>query len=238
MTGKRVGLVSCTSQKLERVAPARELYSASPNFRKWVGWVEVSCDHWFVLSAKHHLVHPDDVLAPYDQTLDGASVGEKRRWSSQVVSELQVVLGDICSHSFEIHAGRNYWAFGLRKKLEARGAMVTVPAEGLNMFERAAFYSQQSAIAKLEVQEGRRKVSSYGALRDYLARRDDRRVDLSFYALEGVLGRKLPASARNHRAWWSNSTQGHSHARGWLDGGWEVDQVNLTAEGVVFRKAR
>jgi hypothetical protein len=190
------------------------------------------------LSAKHHLVHPDAVLAPYDQTLDGAPVGEKRQWSTQVMSELEAVLGDIRSHSFEIHASRNYWAFGLREELEARGATVTVPAEGLNMFERAAFYSRQPAITKHVVREGRRGTGSYGALGDYLDRSVDRRVELSFDALEGILGRKLPASARNHRAWWSNSRQGHSHARGWLDGGWEVDEVTLTAERVVFRKAR
>lgn len=238
VTGKRIGLVSCTSQKLERVTAARELYSASPNFRKWVGWVEESCDRWFVLSAKHHLVDPDEVLAPYDQTLDAAPVGEKRRWSTEVISELEAVLGDIGSHSFEIHAGRNYWAFGLREELEARGATVIVPAEGLNMFERAAFYSRQPAGAKQEVREGRRGMGSYEQLRDYLARRDDRRVELSFDALEGILGRKLPASAHNHRAWWGNHVGTHSHARAWLESGWEVDEVNLTAERVVFRKVR
>jgi len=248
MKQTRIGLVSCTSKKLERPARARDLYSASPNFPKWVAWVEDSCDRWFVLSAKHHLVHPDEVLPPYDQTLDGASVAEKRRWSTQVINELEAVIGDIGSHSFEIHAGRNYWAFGLREELEARGATVTVPAEGLNMFERAAFYSAGSRsqkndivnndVAKRTAGEGRRRVSAYDLLRTYLAARHDRRVELPFDALEGILGRKLPASARNHRAWWSNSTQGHSHARGWLDAGWEVDEVNLTAARVVFRKVR
>jgi hypothetical protein len=198
--------------------------------------VEQSCDRWFVLSAKHHLVHPDEVLAWYDQTLDDASISEKRRWSHQVVSELANVLGDVGQHSFEIHAGRNYWAFGLREELEARGVTVTVPAEGLGMFERATFYSQKPATAKKGAGHGRRGTGSYGTLREYLAGRDDRRVELSFEMLEGILGRKLPASAHNHRAWWGNHVGTHGHARSWLEAGWEVAEVNLAGARVVFRK--
>lgn len=236
MATQRVGLVSCTCRKVDGPAPSRELYAASSNFRKWVAWVEQSCDRWFVLSAKHHLVDPDEVLAWYDRTLDDASVREKRRWSHQVVSELEAVLGDVGQHSFEIHAGRNYWAFGLREKLEARGASVMVPAERLNLFERATFYSQQAATANKEAGHGRRAVGSYEALREYLARRDVRRVELSFEAFEEILGRMLPPSAHNHRAWWGNHVGAHSHARSWLEAGWEVEEVNLAGARVVFRK--
>jgi hypothetical protein len=78
-------------------------------------------------------------------------------------------------------------------------------------------------------------MGSYDGLRVYLAGRDERHVELSFEALEGILGRKLPASAHNHRAWWAND-RSHSHAHAWLEAGWEVDRVNLTARKVSFRR--
>lgn len=52
-----VGLVGCTSQKLKRPAPARELYVSSL-FKKASAFAERSCDRWYVLSAKHGLLHP------------------------------------------------------------------------------------------------------------------------------------------------------------------------------------
>lgn len=58
-----VGLVGCASQKLKRPAPARELY-VSPLFKKASAYAEATCDRWYVLSAKHGLVHPDAVLEP------------------------------------------------------------------------------------------------------------------------------------------------------------------------------
>lgn len=237
MTDPRVGLVSCTSKKLTRAATARELYSESPNFRKWKAWVEQTCDRWFVLSAKHHLVHPDEWLAPYNQTLDCAPVYEKRAWSIQVLSELESVLGDVGSCSFEIHAGRNYWAFGLRESLEERGASVSVPAEGLNMFERAAFYSRQPGAPRTPGSDPITGGGSYEPLRAHLAVLQEGEAKLSFEAVEEILGRKLPASAHNYRAWWSNHVGTHSHARSWLDAGWRIESVNLAEGLVVFRRA-
>lgn len=63
-----VGLVGCASQKLRRPAPARELY-VSPLFKKASAYAEQACDRWYVLSAKHGLVHPDAIFEPYDMKL-------------------------------------------------------------------------------------------------------------------------------------------------------------------------
>ena len=58
-----VGLVACASQKLQRPAPARELY-VSQLFKKASAYAGLTCDRWYILSAKHGLVHPDTVLEP------------------------------------------------------------------------------------------------------------------------------------------------------------------------------
>ncbi|MGD9101265.1 MAG: hypothetical protein PVF45_12365, partial [Anaerolineae bacterium] len=60
-----VALVACSARKLTRPALARALYT-SVLFRAARTWVEANGWPWHVLSARHGLVDPDQVLAPYD----------------------------------------------------------------------------------------------------------------------------------------------------------------------------
>lgn len=65
-------MVSCSKLKLDRGAPARDLY-VSPLFRGSRRYVELACDEWGILSARHGLVLPDQVIEPYDVSLSGYS---------------------------------------------------------------------------------------------------------------------------------------------------------------------
>jgi CBS domain-containing protein len=53
-------------------------------------------------------------------------------------------------------------------------------------------------------------------------------IVLSFNAVEKIIGDKLPASARKHRAWWSNYLEFSPQARQWWDAGWRVSTVRMT----------
>ena len=108
----RIGLVSCVKSKLARPAPARDLYT-SALFRGARCSVERSCGRWFILSALHGLVGPDEVLEPYEKTLTTATRDERRRWSRGRSLALERELGPVGSHSFEVHAGAAYANFGL-----------------------------------------------------------------------------------------------------------------------------
>lgn len=61
---------------------------------------------------------------------------------------------------------------------------------------------------------------------------------MSFAEIERVLGFKLPRSAYEHEAWWSNNATGHSHARTWLKFGWRTEAVDLTNRKVTFHRAK
>jgi hypothetical protein len=74
----------------------------------------------------------------------------------------------------------------------------------------------------------------YSALTRHLAELDASRVSLTFAEIEAILGEPLPGSARSHRPWWANSGRGHVQARGWLDAGYQSEQVDLAAERLVF----
>jgi hypothetical protein len=62
-------------------------------------------------------------------------------------------------------------------------------------------------------------------------------VQLRFDEIERVLGFKLPKSAYDYEAWWSNNAVGHSHARAWLDAGWKTEDVDLAKRQVSFRRS-
>jgi hypothetical protein len=62
-------------------------------------------------------------------------------------------------------------------------------------------------------------------------------VKLSFARIDGLIGSNLPMEAYRSEGWWSNSAS-CAHSKGWLDAGWEVQEVNLKEGWVYFRKVR
>ena len=81
--------------------------------------------------------------------------------------------------------------------------------------------------------------SKYGPLGDYLRAFSGSEVTLAFSAVEDIIGSKLPASAKKHRAWWSNEAEGHhTHAKVWLGAGWRVRMVSLDHQSVTFARLR
>ncbi|WP_395858435.1 DUF6884 domain-containing protein [Arthrobacter sp. KBS0702] len=38
-------------------------------FKKASAYAELTCDRWYILSAKHGLLHPDEIIQPYDMRL-------------------------------------------------------------------------------------------------------------------------------------------------------------------------
>jgi hypothetical protein len=76
----------------------------------------------------------------------------------------------------------------------------------------------------------------YQPLKDFLAARGDRSVNLSFAEIEKLLGRRLPPSARGavSRQWWAN-TESHSQARAWLSLGRKA-KLNLEEGAITFSR--
>ncbi len=82
----------------------------------------------------------------------------------------------------------------------------------------------------------------YAPLAEHLAAREavgERRVTLGFAAVEALLGRPLPATARagrGYRPWWRGQGDAPHAWYGWLRGGWRVATVDLAAETVTFAR--
>ena len=80
----------------------------------------------------------------------------------------------------------------------------------------------------------------YAALADWLQSQPGRvdTVQLTFNQIEEIIKTDLPASARNHRAWWANDSVGHSHSQLWLEAGWRTAYINLTEGKITFSRIR
>lgn len=61
-------VLSCCSTKLPHPAPARDLYQ-SAFFRNLKAFCEKTGAPWYINSAKYGLLHPDDVIEPYNLCL-------------------------------------------------------------------------------------------------------------------------------------------------------------------------
>lgn len=248
MSRKRtIGLVGCVATKLDKPSKAKDLY-ISPLFRGRRRYVEKSCNEWFVLSALHGLVDPEEVIAPYNVTLKTFSSSLKHQWSSRILSELNRRFNDYQNLVFEVHAGSDYRDFGLTSELVELGAQVRVPAYGLSQGRQLQFYgvshspvpSASRWLTSSQADNGvELRFGSYGPLAAYLESADKTPLRLTFGDVEKILGRSIPMSARTYRAWWSNEIDGtHSHAKSWMSVGWKVDQVDFNAGSVIFRRVK
>lgn len=99
----RVGLISCSVVKLDRPAPAYELYQG-PLYKLYKSWIIRSVvigarsrhdtNEWAILSAKYGLVMPDQELEPYDLKLTELSDEDYKAWCGMVYEQLMDRWGD------------------------------------------------------------------------------------------------------------------------------------------------
>jgi len=82
-------------------------------------------------------------------------------------------------------------------------------------------------------------MAKYDPLTERLARAAGDTMTFTFQEIDELVN-GLPASARQHSAWWANETgpsQQHVQSRAWLGAGWRVDHVDLSGHRVIFRRA-
>jgi len=131
-------LVSCVKTKRRGRHPARDLY-VSPWFKKAKSYVEKKGAQWFILSAKHHLVHPDQEIRSYEQGLADMSVKQRRAWAERVLTALRPLVG--ARDTVHFLAGAVYREF-LEGPIRQMGCRVKVPMNGLPFGEQLRWLSR------------------------------------------------------------------------------------------------
>ena len=137
----RIVLLSCTKSKLDKKAPAYQLYSPSPMFQKTLEYGKsLKPDKMYILSAKHFLVPLNKVLAPYDKTLKEMPKDEKNAWGEKVISQMKASGINIEKDKFIFLTGSEYMKPLLQYIPEGN---IEKPMEGRRMGERLQWLNSQ-----------------------------------------------------------------------------------------------
>lgn len=141
-----VVLIGCVKTKADGPARARDLYT-SPLFARRRAYAEHGGRPWFILSARHGLLRPDELIEPYDVALKDQPPAYRQAWGRWVVVRLEQELGPLTGRVMEVHAGSAY-VEAIRDPLEGAGARMLVRLEGLRQGEQLAWYDDRPTHAR------------------------------------------------------------------------------------------
>jgi hypothetical protein len=166
MSPKKICIVSCTAHKREQPMCAENLY-CSDLFYKSRRFAHANFDGWLILSAKHGLLKPCDIVAPYECKLPTLTQPERRILAEQV-SRQAASLFDPCDTEVTSICGEDYndllieasisfrpdanFALPIGMKLQALGA-ATDPNKNQKLLE-----STYSIISRLAEKYGMRRL--------------------------------------------------------------------------------
>ena len=123
----KVALISCTSSKKEYSCKASEMYAPSPRFALAYQYAKQVADVVYVLSAKHGLLCENEMIEPYNETLNDKSTAERRLWAGGVLKSLEEK-HSLKTDEFVILAGRVY-----NEYLLSSLSLYSLPLEGQSM---------------------------------------------------------------------------------------------------------
>ena len=104
----KIALISCVKTKQNVKYKAKDLYTSSL-FKMNYAYAKKTCDRVFILSAKHGLLAENDLIEPYEKTLNKMKAAERNAWANDVISQLQKET-DLQNDKFLILAGERYRA--------------------------------------------------------------------------------------------------------------------------------
>ena len=117
----RVVLIGSSGAVATAPGPAAELFT-SPGFVSARDHAVRAGERWFVLSARHGLLEPADVVGPFDNQLGDRPLGYRTAWGEWVAAQLADRMW-LSGLVVEVHGGVDF-AQPLRQPLGRRGAGV------------------------------------------------------------------------------------------------------------------
>lgn len=137
MSQRHVVLIACGKRKATTPRPAAELYRGDLFIKSFRYAESLRPTAVRILSAKHHVIHPQRKISPYNLTLNTMSASEIRRWAERVIRQLEQEF-DLQDDRFTVLAGANY-----RRYLEPHLRHCEVPMEGLGIGKQLSFLKRR-----------------------------------------------------------------------------------------------
>lgn len=136
---KTICLIASRGNQLDAPAKAKKLYVNSI-FKACYRYAKIlQPDLIFILSAKHGIVKPDDIVHPYDDTLNNKSKSVLIAWAIQTLDKLNLFC-DLSNDKFIFLAGGYYV-----KHLSSRIKNYETPLEGVKMANQLHFLKWKTA---------------------------------------------------------------------------------------------
>ena len=137
-----LGLLSCTKSKQKDACSAAKMYEPSALFSKAYRYSLKKYDLIGILSAKHGLLLPEEIIEPYEQTLKTMRKKQKQKWAIRVNNELssKFDIGNITR--VYIHAGKDYREH-LLPLIEQRNIEFEIPLKGLTYGRQLKWYNDR-----------------------------------------------------------------------------------------------
>ena len=117
------------------------MYFPSDLFSKAYAYSKKMYDQVAILSAKYGLLLPNELIEPYNVTLNDMGVSERRAWSEKVFEQMKRKLNLANYDKVFFHAGKNYREF-LIPKIKKAGLKIEIPLEKLPIGKQLAWYNQ------------------------------------------------------------------------------------------------
>lgn len=124
---RRVVLIGSSGATADEPRPAGEMFR-SDGFARSRDHAQHARLPWFVLSAKHGLLDPAEVISPHALQIDDQPAGYRTAWGEWVVAQLADRL-QLDGVVVEVHGGVDF-AQPLRQPLARRGAVLEIPLPG------------------------------------------------------------------------------------------------------------
>ena len=136
-----IGLVAAPRARRGGIVRARDQFDPSPLFRRARDYCERQGMEWYILSATHHLLSPQQVIGDDRAHVRELSVADRARWVSTVVerlSDLRDRSGDPVV--FVLYTGQVYVSVLLRK---APHLPFETPLAGLDFVGRLRWFDER-----------------------------------------------------------------------------------------------
>ena len=139
---KHIILVACAAGKRDVPQSACDLYE-SQLFAASRAYAEARSARWYILSALHGVIEPDQVIAPYERTLNEMPIAERREGARSVNEKLSLLLPP--GSLVEVLAGKKYRE-SIVPFLRATGFTVHEPLARLRVGEQVQWLKRQVVV--------------------------------------------------------------------------------------------
>jgi len=141
MVRKTIVLVACSKRKAPVPCKAKDMYQ-SIWFKLARAYAEEHGDRWYILSAMHGLLEPDDLIHPYNKNLAEMTTAARMEWAEAVYIQLARKIRPPGDFRIVILGSKLYASY-LAAIMRRYGYKVLMPLVGMGIGEQQRWLKEQ-----------------------------------------------------------------------------------------------